>query len=110
MKALLLLHLGQLVFFPHNNIFKNSREISVELNDLEHAEEKLIVSFFPGQNNESTSRLESPGEFTRQSSSSSWRELLLFLLHNCCIFILRKIKYFNPLNLCRIYFKKKELI
>ena len=34
----------------------------MELNDLEQTEEKLIVSFFPGRNNESTSRLESPGE------------------------------------------------
>ena len=95
MKALLLLHSEQLVFFPRSNTFKNSREISVELNDLEHAKKKLIVSFFQVKKTNPdldlnlqdairVNRRVGPGENYRYSCQTI-----------CCMFILRKIKCYN---------------
>ena len=90
MKALLLLHSGQLVFFPCSNIFKNSREVSVELNDLEYAKKKLIVSFFQVKNTNPDLDL-NPLDAIRVSRRVRPRENYRYSCQTiCCMFILRK--------------------
>ena len=79
MKALLLLHSGQLVFFPCSNILKNSREISVEFNDLEYVKKKLIVSFFQVTNTNPDLDLNLQDAIRVISASRAWGKLSLFL-------------------------------
>ena len=90
MKALQLLPLEHSVFLPCSNTFKNSREISVELNDLEYAKKKLIVSFFQVNNSNPDLDL-NPLDAIRVNRRVRPRENYRYSCQTiCCMFILRK--------------------